>query len=327
MPSDLAELALRYSTANASARTPVPALQVVRADRTGERVHAVHRPSLCLLAQGAKEVTVGTTVFRYRSPQYLFSSVDLPVTGAVIEATRAEPYLCLALEIDASVVFELASAGAAPVGANGNGRAIFVGESDARMTGAFARLLECLEHPRDVAVLAPSVMREITYRLLQGPYGDCVRDLGVPDSQTQRIAKAIEHLKRGFAQSLRVEALARIAGMSVSSFHQHFKQVTTLSPLQYQKRLRLQEARRLLLSREAGAADVGFTVGYESPSQFSREYARLFGLPPMQDVTRALTGAPSAPRAAPSRGGRAAPPRGGRAAPSRGGRAAPSRSL
>jgi AraC-like DNA-binding protein len=301
MPSDIAELALRYSTASGTSRTPVPALQIVRADRTGERVHAVHRPSLCLLAQGAKEVTVGTTVFRYRSAQFLFSSVDLPVTGAVVEATPAKPYLCLALEIEPSVVFELASAGCVPAASNRNGRAIFVGKSDARMTDAFTRLLECLAHPLDVAVLAPSVIREITYRLLQGPYGDSVRDLGVPDSQTQRIAKAIEHLKRGFAQALRVEALARVAGMSVSSFHQHFKQVTTLSPLQYQKRLRLQEARRLLLSHEAGAADVGFTVGYESPSQFSREYARLFGLPPMQDVTRALTGAPRKQSSATSR--------------------------
>jgi AraC-like DNA-binding protein len=301
MTSDLAELALRYSTANGTARTSVLALQIVRADRAGERVHAVHRPSLCLLAQGAKEVTVGSTVFRYRRTQFLFSSVDLPVTGAVIEATPERPYLCLALEIEPSVVFELASAGCVPNASNHDGRAIFIGKSDARMTSAFSRLLECLGHPLDVAVLAPSVIREITYRLLQGPYGDCVRDLGVPDSQTRRIAKAIEHLKRGFAQQLRVDALARIAGMSVSSFHQHFKQVTTLSPLQYQKRLRLQEARRLLLSNEAGAADVGFTVGYESPSQFSREYARLFGLPPIQDVTRALTGAPRRRRAATSR--------------------------
>jgi AraC-like DNA-binding protein len=301
MPSDLVELALRYSTSSRCARTPVSALQVVRADRAGDRVHAVHRPSLCLIVQGAKEVTLGTTVFRYRSAQFLFSSVDLPVTGAVIEATPDKPYLCLALEIEPSVVFELASAGCVPVASSRNGRAIFVGKSDARMTDAFSRLLRCLDHPLDVAVLAPSVIREITYRLLQGPYGDCVRELGVPDSQTQRIAKAIEHLKRGFAQALRVEGLARIAGMSVSSFHQHFKQVTTLSPLQYQKRLRLQEARRLLLSQEAGAADVGFAVGYESPSQFSREYARLFGLPPIQDVTRALAPVRGHPRAARSR--------------------------
>jgi AraC-like DNA-binding protein len=295
MPSDLVELALRYSVTSGTARTPVSALQIVRADRTQERVHSVHRPSLCFLAQGAKEVTVGSRLFRYRSPQFLFSSVDLPVTGVVIEATPARPYLCLVLEIEPSLVLELASAGCAPAEPNTSSSAIFVGESDARMTAAFTRLLDCLEHPLDIDVLAPSVVREITYRLLRGPYGSSVRDLGIAGSQTQRIAKVIDHLKRGFAEALRVEALAHIAGMSVSTFHQHFKQVTTLSPLQFQKRLRLQEARRLLLSHAAGSADVAFKVGYESPSQFSREYARLFGLPPIQDVTRALASASGKP--------------------------------
>lgn len=301
VPSAIAEQALRYSSAQGSPTTAVPALQIVRADRTGERVHAVHRPSLCLIVQGAKEVTLGSTVFRYRSPQFLFSSVDLPVTGAVTEATAARPYLCLALEIEPSLVLELASAGCTPSASSRGGHAMFVGTSDARLTEAFSRLLDCLDDPLDVDVLAPGVIREITYRLLCGPYGSSVRDLGVPDSQTRRIAKAIEHLKRDFAQALRVEALARVAGMSVSSFHQHFKQVTTLSPLQYQKRLRLQEARRLLLSREAGAADVAFQVGYESPSQFSREYSRLFGLPPVREVTRALAAVAGEPRAGESR--------------------------
>jgi len=288
MPSSIVELALRYATASGSARTPIPTLQILRVDRAQERVHSVHRPSLCFIAQGAKEVSIGSTVFRYRSMQFCFSSVDLPVAGAVTEATPAKPYLCLALEIEPSVVLELASAGCAPDASNRSVRAIFVGESDVRMTEAFRRLLECLEHPLDVELLAPSVVREIIYHLLRGPYGNSVRDLGVQGSQTQRIAKAIEHLRHSFTQALRVEALARIAGMSGSSFHQHFKQVTTLTPLQYQKRLRLHEARRLLLSDPAGAADVGFKVGYESPSQFSREYSRLFGLPPIQEVTRAL---------------------------------------
>jgi AraC-like DNA-binding protein len=292
MPNDLVELALRHSVAGSAEKTAISGLCVVRADRAQERVHSVHRPSLCLLAQGAKEVTVGSTLFRYRSPQFLFSSVDVPVTGVVTEATPDEPYLCLMLEIEPSMVLELASAGCVPSMTSDSGRAIFVGKGDERMTAAFTRLLDCLSHPLDVDVLAPSVVREITYRLLRGPYGAAVRDLGTPGSQTRRIARAIEHLQRGFSQALRVEALARVAGMSVSSFHHHFKQVTRSSPLQFQKRLRLQEARRLLLSQAANAADVGFQVGYESPSQFSREYARLFGSPPIQDVTQALSGAP-----------------------------------
>jgi AraC-like DNA-binding protein len=243
--------------------------------------------------QGAKEVTVGSSVFSYRSAEFLFCSVDLPVTGEIIEATPAKPYLCLALEIEANVVFELASAGCAPAASGDAKRAIFVGQSDAQMTGAFSRLLECLPRPLDAEVLAPSIIREITYRLLLGPYGDAVRDLGVAGSQTQRIARAIERIKRDYAQSLRVDELAQIAGMSPSSFHQNFKKVTTLSPLQYQKQLRLQEARRLLLAQTAGAGDVGFRVGYESASQFSREYARLFGLPPIQDIKRVMA-SPSA---------------------------------
>jgi transcriptional regulator GlxA family with amidase domain len=172
--------------------------------------------------------------------------------------------------------------------------------SDPIMTDAFARLLRCLRDPMDVRVLAPNIVREITYRLLQGPYGTAVREIGIVDSQTQRIGKVIELLKRDYAKPLHTMQLARVAGMSASSFHHHFKRVTNHSPLQYQKQLRLQEARRLLFG-DASATDVGFQVGYESSSQFSREYARLFGLPPGRDARR-LTAAPES--ASPRRAGR-----------------------
>jgi AraC-like DNA-binding protein len=251
-------------------------------------VHAVHRPSLCFIVQGAKEVSVGRALFRYRSLEFLFTSVDLPMTGQVLEATPSKPYLCLVLEIEPSLVFELAtaSAGLAPESSPRTEPAIFVGKRDEQLTDAFFRLLQCSATPLDAQILAPGVIREITYRLLLGPYGNSVRAAAVVGSQTQRIGKAIERLKRDYAKPLPVERLARVAGMSVSSFHDHFKRVTTLSPLQYQKQLRLQEARRLLLGDAANAAEVGFKVGYESPSQFSREYARFFGLPPLSDAKR-----------------------------------------
>jgi AraC-like DNA-binding protein len=289
MTTEHVELTLRHARLAGIHVTTVPALQIIRSDQVQPRIHSLHRPSLCYIVQGAKEVTVGGEVFRYAGSEFLFSSVELPMTGEVTEATAKKPYLCLVLEIEPSLVFDLVSA--LNILDRSESRvakqAIFVGTSDEHMTDAFLRLLRCLQSQVDAQVLAPSVIREIAYRLLRGPYGAVVRQLGIADSQTRRIAHVIERLKRDYAKPLRAKELARIAGMSVSSFHQHFKKVTTLSPLQYQKQLRLQEARRLVLGNAASAAEVGFRVGYESPSQFSREYARCFGLPPITDARRA----------------------------------------
>ncbi|RYZ09912.1 MAG: AraC family transcriptional regulator [Myxococcales bacterium] len=276
---------LRYAPSSGTGETSIPQLKIVRSDRPLPRVPAVHRPSLCFVAQGAKEVVLGTHVYRYGSEDFLFSSVDLPVTGEVLEASKSKPYLCLVLEIDAAVVFDLTTVLKLPAARAGSTpRALFVGKRDPDMTHAFDRLVRCLANPADAEVLAPSVMREITYRLLQGPYGSAVRELGIADSQTRRVARAIELLKQKFAEPLPTVKLARAAGMSVSSFHAHFKRVSSMSPLQYQKHLRLHEARRLLHAGRPNAAEIGYEVGYESASQFSREYARLFGSPPLQDV-------------------------------------------
>lgn len=282
---------MRHAPRPGTHRTAIPSLQIVRADEPTPRIHSVLRPSLCYLVQGSKVVTLGTQTFSYDSDRHLVASIDLPTTGEIVKASSKRPYLCVVVEVDPSVVFELVSAteGASPRPARAAKTGLFIAEHDAELTDAIGRLLACLDKPTDARVLAPGVLREITYRLLAGPQGDVVRALGVVDSQTQRIARVVERLKRDFNQPLRTGALARLAGMSVSSLHQHFKKVTTLSPLQYQKQLRLQEARRLLLDNRAGAADVGFTVGYESPSQFSREYARHFGAPPMADAKRAVT--------------------------------------
>jgi len=287
MPPELVDLAVRYARRPGLSATPLPELQIVRADRREARVYTVLRPSLCFILQGAKEVTVGSDVLRYRSQQFLFSSVDLPATGEVLEASPRQPYLGLMLQIEPGVVFELASASGRLErrATSASKPAIFVG-SDGAMTDAFMRLLRCAQDPVDARILAPGVIREITYRLVCGPHGDVVSELGIADSQTQRIASAVEWLKRDYARPIRTAELARMARMSVSAFHHHFKKVTTLSPLQYQKRLRLHEARRLLLGDTTSAADAGFRVGYESPSQFNREYRRYFGLPPISDIKR-----------------------------------------
>jgi len=293
MPLDLVSLTTRFAKRPGLHATPLVGLQIIRADATLGRLHNMHKPSLCFIVQGTKEVTVGghreerDQVLRYAANEFLYSAVDLPITGEILHASVRKPYLCLVLEIEPGLVFDLVSASESverrrPMAGHA---AIFVGR-DAQMTDAFGRLLACLATPVDASVLAPTVVREIVYRLLRGPCGGAVRELGIADSQTQRIASAIERLKRDYARPLRAADLARLAGMSVSSFHAHFKKVTTLSPLQYQKQLRLHEARRLLLGDTTSAADAGFRVGYESPSQFSREYARYFGLPPISDMKR-----------------------------------------
>jgi AraC-like DNA-binding protein len=296
---DLVERSLQHAGRAGAHATAIAALQIVRSDRPSPRIHAVHRPSLCFLAQGAKEVSLGTEIYRYAGHEFLFSPVELPVTGEIIEASVKKPYLCLVLAIEPRAIFDLVTeAGDLLRPARTAARALFVGERDPRMSDAFLRLVQTLDHPAEARVLASGVIREITYRLLSGRYGEAVRELGIADSQTHRIAKVIERLKLDFAQPLRTAELARIARMSVSSFHQHFKNVTTLSPHQYQQQLRLHEARRLLAGPHETAAEIGFRVGYESASQFSREYARLFGLPPSSDARRMGIARPAtAPRA------------------------------
>jgi AraC-like DNA-binding protein len=285
--AELVHLTTRLAKKPGTHGTPITSLSIVRHDQPQPRVHTVHRPSLCFLVQGAKEVTVGPKVLRYSAGHFVFSTVELPATGEILNASQREPYLCLVLEIDPALVFELVARcdDVERRTANASRTAIFTSRDDA-MTDAFTRLLRCTRSPIDAEVLAPDIVRELTYRLLRGPHGDVVRQVGVADSQTRRIASAIQRLRRDFVSPLRIAELARSARMSVSSFHQHFKKVTTLSPLQYQKQLRLYEARRLLIHEGTSAADAGFRVGYESASQFSREYARYFGAPPLRDVRR-----------------------------------------
>jgi len=266
----------------------IPGLYAFRYSRTNtELMHAVSRPALCIVAQGAKSVMLGQEVYQYDASRMLISSLDLPIAGQVTRASHSEPYLALKLDLDPARVAELAlkvfPQGPPPVQ---EGRAVFVCRADAKIVNAAMRLLELMAEPDDAELLAPLVIDEIVIRLLRSPVSVRVAQIGLADSGMRRIAKAISWLRANFSQPMKIEDLARMANMSVSSFHEHFKSVTSMSPLQYQKALRLQEARRLMLSMMMDAGTASRQVGYVSASQFSRDYSRFFGSAPTKDIAR-----------------------------------------
>jgi AraC-like DNA-binding protein len=283
---ELAKLAAaieRMTGADGGHETAVPALKLSRFSEPTELVAFVYEPCLCLVAQGVKDVLLAGETYRMSPAQLLLVSVDLPVEARVVEASPDRPYLAARIALDPAVVGELLADGVAvPPGPSARG--IAVTPIEPALLDALARLAALLDFPRDTAALAQLVLREITYRVLTGPQGSRLRQIAAAGAPAQRIARAIRWLKDHFAESLGIEALARQVGMSPSAFHLHFKNVTAMSPLQYQKRLRLQEARRLMIGEGLDAAEAAFRVGYESPSQFSREYRRLFGAPPGRDV-------------------------------------------
>jgi len=249
--------------------------------------YAVTSPRFCVVAQGTKEVLLGTERYRYDSARYLLVSAGVPLVGHVIEASKEEPYLALGLTLDPAVVTAvLIESGLQVSRANGDVRAVSVSRLDTNLLDAVVRLVRLLDSPSDYAVLAPLVVREIVYRLLVGEQGERLRQLAVVDGRVHRIARAIEIIGKDRDKPLRVGDIARQLGVSVSGLHAQFKAVTGMSPLQFQKQLRLQEARRLLLAGEVDVARAGYRVGYDDPSHFSREYKRLFGEPPLRDVER-----------------------------------------
>jgi AraC-like DNA-binding protein len=279
-----------YSSADGLGDTPIPFLHCYRATvpTAPKRVtRTVYQPSLCFVVQGRKQAMLEGEVYRYAAGQYLVVSVDLPLIGQVIEASPKKPYCCLQVDLDPQVLSEtVAKIGTRGTAEDTPSRGLFVGDADAGLTDAMLRLIELLNVPQDAGFLSSLIVREIYYRLLTGPYGRAVAQVALKGSTMQRIAAVIQRLRTDFAKPLRVETLAELAHMSPSSFHQHFKAATAMSPLQYQKRIRLVEARRLMLSDSVNAAQAAYRVGYESISQFSREYARLFGAPPRLDVER-----------------------------------------
>jgi len=284
----LARLISAYAPHDGSFELRIPGLQVSRASRTNtECAHALRLPSLCFIAQGAKTVIVGEEVYEYDPSRMLVFSVALPVAAQVTQASYSEPYLALRLDLDphriAELILKVYPHGLPPVQERS---AVYVTPVDVSIVNAATRLMECLAQPDDSELLAPLVMDEILIRLLRSPIGVRVAQMGFAESSLHRVAKAISWLRDNFSQPMKVEELAALVHMSASSFHEHFKSVTSMSPLQYQKALRLQEARRLMLSTMMDAGTASQRVGYLSASQFSREYSRFFGSAPTKDIAR-----------------------------------------
>ncbi|MFI1398645.1 AraC family transcriptional regulator N-terminal domain-containing protein [Streptomyces sp. NPDC020681] len=250
--------------------------------------YSLTEPLLVLMAQGGKQLLLGDQIFEYRSGQYLVVTTDLPVTGHFVEASPQTPSLGIGLVLRPSVVAPLvleAPAGRRSRTTNGP-PGLAIGEAAPELLDAFARMLRLLDNPADAPVLAPMIEREILWRVLTGPHGGMIRQIGLADSGLTHINRVIRWIRGNYAEPMRIEDLARLAGMSPSAFHRQFRAVTTMSPLQFQKRIRLQEARSLLVARPHDVAGVGHLVGYDSPSQFNREYRRLFGAPPGHDAAR-----------------------------------------
>jgi AraC-like DNA-binding protein len=286
---EMAALMTRFADAEGTHSTAIARLSLIRLDHAGERVPAVYRPCLCVVAQGRKAVHLGDERYVYDRSRFLVASVDLPLTGQVIDATPERPYLCVVLELEPKEIASLLLDADLPAPVETTpARGLFLSQASPEFIEAVLRLLRLLATPEDIRTLAPLAEREILYRLLKSPEGWRLRQIAAGHGQARRIAKAIARLRTHFHEPLRVERLADEANMSVSSFHAHFKRVTAMSPLQYQKQLRLQEARRLLLTETVDAATAGHRVGYESPSQFSREYRRAFGVPPATDMRQIL---------------------------------------
>lgn len=267
--------------------TAVPDVSLFHRTEPTEPISGMYEPSICLVAQGGKRVLLGEEdSFVYDAHHYLITSVHLPTVVQIIEASRERPYLGLNLKLDQREMSQLmADSNLPPPRAQQSSRGMATGEVTVPLLTAFQRLIDLLAEPNDIPILAPIIQREIVYRLLVGDQGARWRQIAVAGSQSQQIARAIDWLKSNFSQPLRIDDLAAHARMSTSTFHHHFRSMTALSPLQYQKQLRLQEARRLMLTEHLDAATAAFQVGYESPSQFSREYSRLFGAPPLRDIS------------------------------------------
>lgn len=248
--------------------------------------HGFYEPCFCVIAQGAKTLTLGGETYRYDAAHYMVCTVGLPMTAQIVEASTKQPYLGLRLTLDPAVVASVIIESSLDPRGESNARAVNVSKLDSDLLNATLRLIRLIDRPDDYNALAPLVLREITYRLLTGAQGGRMRHLARFGGQANRMVRAVEKIRERFDKPLRIDGVARELGMSSSGFHAHFKAVTSMSPLQFQKQLRLQEARRLMLSEDVDAAEAGYKVGYEDASHFSRDYKRHFGEPPTRDIER-----------------------------------------
>lgn len=283
----LAERIARYTEDGELHTTAVPGLSLFRRNEPTEPMSGMYEPSICMAVQGAKRVILGEDTYMYDARHYLITSVHLPTIVQITEASPEKPYLGLRLKLDLREISQLMVDSNLPQPRpQQSSRGMATGEMTLPLARAFQRLIDLLGETQDVPILAPNIQREIIYRLLVGEQGERLRQIATAGSQSQQIAKAIGWLKSNYPLAISMDELAAQANMSTSTFHHHFRSLTALSPLQYQKQLRLQEARRLMLAERMDAANAAFQVGYESPSQFNREYNRLFGAPPLRDVTK-----------------------------------------
>jgi len=295
MNDQLLELrALASKAGNRLTETGIPRVAMVQGEIPEHMLAAVYAPMINLILQGSKTMTVGDRTLRYDPATYFVMSIELPAVGTVHPAASGEPYLALRLTLDPTVLSTLLTDLPSPTrhseneSENGDDAGFSVAATTPALMDAWLRMLRLMNSPEEVAALAPVYEREILYRVLQGPHGWMLRDIAAPDTAMARVSQAIQWIRRDFAEPIRVETLAQKAAMSVSAFHRHFKAITTLSPLQYQKRVRLLQARMLMVAGAKSVTNAAFEVGYESATQFSRDYTRIFGLPPSRDAERIL---------------------------------------
>lgn len=283
------ELTERISQAirNDGTIEPMKGLHLKRSSSPSEPCHAVSVPAFCVIAQGSKEVLLGNDRYQYDRAHYLLATVELPVISQILEASQEQPYLSLRFDLNPTLVGSVMVEAGYPLPQRGaNVKAIDVSPLDAPLLDAVVRVVRLLSAPGEAQVLMPLITREIIYRLLMGEQGTRLHHIAVLGGYTHHIARAVDLLRKDFNQPIKIESIAQELGMSVSGFHHHFKSVTAMSPLQFQKQLRLQEARRLMLGENFDATSAAYQVGYDDASHFNREYKRLFGTPPMRDVER-----------------------------------------
>jgi AraC-like DNA-binding protein len=273
------------AAASGFAMTAIDGVHIMRRFEPSEKLRALYRPVLCLVLQGAKQVIAGGKMLEFAAGQSFIVSVDMPVVGCIIQADREIPYLALSLDLDMSlmhdIVVELNDASVSQRQWEGG---VFIDETDEAVIDCAFRLVRLLDRPESIPILRASIVKEMHYWLIAGRHGPSIRQLALPDSYAQRIAQAVRILRADFKESVSIDRLATAAGMSHSLFFQQFKAITSISPLQFQKQLRLIEARRLMLTDAASATQAAFNVGYESVSQFTREYTRMFGIPPKRHI-------------------------------------------
>lgn len=290
----------RHAPEDGTHATPLPGTRLIRCSSPTLPMPVVYEPTVCFVAQGRKRAVLGETVFHYDPRTFLVASVGLPIMGNVVEASASQPYLSVQLTLDPAALSELALRFPRTMRDDEATPGLSLNAMTPGLLDAATRLVRLLDEPQALEALAPMAIQEIFYRLLSGPGGGIIHAMTQSDSRHAQIARAILWIRAHFSEAFRIDDLAEIAGMSRSTFHEHFKAVTAMSPLEFRTQLRLQEARRLMVSDGLDAASAGFRVGYESPSQFSRDYSRLFGLPPAKDASRlrmeALAGREAAAR-------------------------------